>query len=141
MTRKITIFAVMFKIAILILGLFILPNVGFAQGKVTLVVEDEVARLENARIQRRKNADVLVQGYRIFIGMTSLRNDASKIQSEAQEHFADNFIAHVVYDEPNFKIYVGSYNNSNEADEALIEIRKFYPNAKKIKMPIKAAKK
>ena len=79
----------MFKFAALILGLYLLPNVSFAQGKVTLVVEDEVARLENSRIQRRKNADVLVQGYRIFIGMTSSRSDASKIQSEAQEHFGD----------------------------------------------------
>ena len=141
MTRKITIFAVMFKFAILILGLYLVPNVSFAQGKVTLIVEDEVSKLESSRIQRRKNADVLVQGYRIFIGMTSSKSDASKIQSEAQEHFGDNFIAHVVYDEPNFKIYVGSYNNSNEADDAMSEIRKFYPNAKKIKMPIKASKK
>ena len=52
MTRKITIFVVMFKFAALILGLYLMPNVSFAQGKVTLIVEDEVARLENSRIQR-----------------------------------------------------------------------------------------
>ena len=115
-------------------------NHSFAQGKVTIIAEDGIENLENTRIQRRKNADVLVQGFRIFIGMTSSRADAVKLQGEAQEKFQENYTPQVVYDEPNFKIYVGSYNNSAEADEALAEIRKSYPNAKKIKMPIKAKK-
>lgn len=131
----------MFKSVAIIIGLYLLPNAILAQGKVSIIEEEEVSRIENSRIQRRKNADVLVQGYRIFIGMASSRGDAAKLQSEAQEHFGDKFIAHVVYDEPNFKIYVGSYNNSAEADDAMGEIRKFYPNAKKIKMPVKATKK
>lgn len=107
---------------------------------MTIVAEDKVEEVENNRLARRKNADVLVQGYRIFIGMTSARADAVKIQTEAQEKFGDTYSPQVVYDEPNFKIYVGSYNNSVEADEAIAEIRKHYPNAKKIKMPIKVKK-
>lgn len=96
--------------------------------------------IENTRLNRRKNADVLVQGYRIFIGMTSARADAVKLQSDAQEKLGESFTPQVVYDEPNFKIYVGSFHNSIDADEAMAEIKKHYPNAKKIKMPVKIKK-
>lgn len=130
----------MFKYIILIFAFFGSFNHVFSQGKVTIVAEDKVEEVENNRLARRKNADVLVQGYRIFIGMTSARADAVKIQTEAQEKFGDTYSPQVVYDEPNFKIYIGSYNNSVEADEAIAEIRKHYPNAKKIKMPIKVKK-
>lgn len=140
MTRKITIFATMFKYCIIFLAFLAYHNQGFAQGNVTIIAEDGIENLENTRIQRRKNADVLVQGFRIFIGMTSSRADAVKLQGEAQEKFHETYAPQVVYDEPNFKIYVGAYNNNSEADDALTEIRKSYPNAKKIKMPIKAKK-
>lgn len=140
MTRKITIFATMFKYCIIFLAFLVYHNQGFAQGNVTIIAEDGIENLENTRIQRRKNADVLVQGFRIFIGMTSSRADAVKLQGEAQEKFHETYAPQVVYDEPNFKIYVGAYNNNSEADDALTEIRKSYPNAKKIKMPIKAKK-
>jgi hypothetical protein len=63
-----------------------------------------------------------------------------KLQGEAQEKIQETYAPQVVYDEPNFKIYIGAYNNNTEADEALAEIRRTYPNAKKIKMPIKAKK-
>ena len=140
MTRKITIFATMFKYCIIFFAFLGYYNQGFAQGNVTIIAEDGIENLENTRIQRRKNADVLVQGFRIFIGMTSSRADAVKLQGEAQEKIQETYAPQVVYDEPNFKIYIGAYNNSTEADEALAEIRRTYPNAKKIKMPIKAKK-
>ena len=140
MTRKITIFATMFKFCIIFLAFLAYHNQGFTQGNVTIIAEDGIENLENTHIQRRKNADVLVQGFRIFIGMTSSRADAVKLQREAQEKFHETYAPQVVYDEPNFKIYVGAYNNNSEADDALTEIRKSYPNAKKIKMPIKAKK-
>ena len=140
MTRKITIFATMFKYCIIFFAFLGYYNQGFTQGNVTIIAEDGIENLENTRIQRRKNADVLIQGFRIFIGMTSSRADAIKLQGEAQEKFQESYAPQVVYDEPNFKIYIGAYNNSTEADEALSEIRRTYPNAKKIKMPIKAKK-
>lgn len=130
----------MFKYCIIFSAFFGCCNQAFSQGNVTIIAEDGIENLENSRIQRRKNADVLMQGFRIFIGMTSSRADAVKLQVEAQEKFQENFTPQVVYDEPNFKIYVGAYNNNTEADEALVEIRKSYPNAKKIKMPIKVKK-
>ena len=140
MTRKITIFATMFNYCIIFFAFLGYYNQGFTQGNVTIIAEDGIENLENTRIQRRKNADVLVQGFRIFIGMTSSRADAVKLKGEAQEKFHETYAPQVVYDEPNFKIYVGAYNNNSEADDALTEIRKSYPNAKKIKMPIKAKK-
>ncbi len=130
----------MFKYIILIFAFFGSFQHSFGQGKVTIIAEDKVEEIENTRLNRRKNADILVQGYRIFIGMTSSRSDAVKLQVEAQEKFEDAYTPQVVYDEPNFKIYIGSYNNSVDAEEAITEIKKHYPNAKKIKMPIKIKK-
>ena len=130
----------MFKYIILIFAFFGSFNQVFSQGKVTIIAEDKVEEVENSRLNRRKNAEVLVQGYRIFIGMTSARADAVKLQADAQEKLGESFTPQVVYDEPNFKIYVGSFNNTVDADEAMAEIRKHYPNAKKIKMPVKMKK-
>lgn len=130
----------MFKYIILIFAFFGSFNHVFSQGKVTIIAEDKVEEVENTRLNRRKNADVLVQGYRIFIGMTSARADAVKLQTDAQEKLGESFTPQVVYDEPNFKIYVGSFNNTVDADEAMAEIKKHYPNAKKIKMPVKIKK-
>ena len=130
----------MFKYIILIFAFFGSFNHVFSQGKVTIIAEDKVEEVENTRLNRRKNADVLVQGYRIFIGMTSARADAVKLQTDAQEKLGESFTPQVVYDEPNFKIYVGSLNNTVDADEAMAEIKKHYPNAKKIKMPVKIKK-
>jgi hypothetical protein len=130
----------MFKYIFLIFAFFVSFNHVFSQGKVSIIAEDKVVEIENTRLNRRKNADVLVQGYRIFIGMTSARADAVKLQSDAQEKLGESFTPQVVYDEPNFKIYVGSFHNSIDADEAMAEIKKHYPNAKKIKMPVKIKK-
>lgn len=141
MNLKMTIFATMFKkifIGVLFASSFVRV---WGQGKVTIIAEDIVEKAENARIQGRKSGEQTVQGFRILIGIKTTRAEANKLQTEAQEQFADNFTAHVIYDEPNFKIYAGAYTNSTDCDEALAEIRKFYPNAKKIKMPVKTQKK
>ena len=135
------IFATMFKK--IFIGAFIGLSFGngWGQGKVTIIAEDVVEKAENARVQSRKSGEQTVQGFRILIGIKTTRAEANKLQSEAQEQFADNYTAQVIYDEPNFKIYAGAYTNATDCDDALAEIRKFYPNAKKIKMPVKTQKK
>ena len=112
-----------------------------AQGKVKIVADEAVVKAENNRLQNRRSDEKLVQGYRILIGFTSTKEKAEQLKSDAQKVFEDRFSPQLVYDEPNFKIYVGAYTNAAEADEALGEIRRDYPNAKKIKLPIKTLKK
>ena len=86
----------MFKYIILIFAFFGSFNHVFSQGKVTIIAEDKVEEVENSRLNRRKNAEVLVQGYRIFIGMTSARADAVKLQADAQEKLGESFTTQVV---------------------------------------------
>ena len=127
----------------ILLGICALLTMGTvaAQGKVKIVADEAVVKAENNRLQNRRSDEKLVQGYRILIGFTSNKEKAEQLKSDAQKVFEDRFSPQLVYDEPNFKIYVGAYTNVAEADEALGEIRRDYPNAKKIKMPIKTLKK
>ena len=106
----------------------------FAQ--VQIIAEESVINAEKARHTRRSSEDHIVAGYRIFIGMRSNRADANLLKMEVDEKLDSTFTAQIIYDEPNFKVYVGAYPNNAEADEAMAEIRKVYSNAKKIRMPI-----
>jgi hypothetical protein len=42
----------------------------------------------------------------------------------------------LIYDEPNFKVYVGTFATAAEADAALADVKKEFPNARKLRMQI-----
>lgn len=107
-----------------------------AYSQVQIIAEESVINAEKARFNRRSAEDHIVAGFRIFIGMRSNRADANLLKQEVDEKLDSLFTSQIIYDEPNFKVYVGAYSNNNEADAAMAEIRKYYSNAKKIRMPI-----
>lgn len=103
-----------------------------AQGKVDIIVDPAIQEDEEERINRRKaNADK-VRGYRIMIGFYASRAQAEALRSEANSPFGGKYGVTVIYDEPNFKVYVGEFTNSEDADAALAEIRKKYPGASRV---------
>ncbi len=106
----------------------------FAQ--VQIIAEESVINAEKARFNRRSSEDIIVSGYRIFVGMRSNRADANLLKQEVDEKLDSLYTSQIIYDEPNFKVYIGAYPNNNEAEEAMAEIRQYYPNVKKIRMPI-----
>ena len=103
-----------------------------AQGHVVVEVEPSVKEMEETRTARRKaNADK-VRGYRILIGFFSSRSEAEALKEQATEPFGGKYGVTVVYDEPNFKVYVGQFTLADDADAALVEIRKKFSGATRI---------
>ncbi len=121
-------------------GLSLFGGYLYGQGKVTIIAEDAVVQAENQRMQKRNNDDHEVMGYRIFIGMFPTRSQALEFKVQADEKLLPDYESQVIYDEPNFKIYVGQYPSNTEADAAYADVKKLFHNAKKIRMSIKIKK-
>jgi len=120
--------------------IFLNATVLMGQSKTVIIAEESVIQAETARKERRSSEEHLVHGYRIFIGMSATRNEAIEIKTAADEQMEFKFPVQVVYDEPNFKVYIGNYTSTADLEGDFSEIRKFYPNAKKIRMPVKVKK-
>jgi cell division protein FtsN len=103
-----------------------------AQGRVEIEVEPTVKEMEETRTARRKANSDKVRGYRILIGFFSSRAQAEALKEEAMESFGSKYGVTVMYDEPNFKVYVGQFTLSDDADAALVEIRKKFSGATRI---------
>jgi hypothetical protein len=93
-----------------------------AQGHVVVEVEPSVKEMEDNRTNRRRANSDKVRGYRILIGFYSNRSEAESLKNQAMGP----------YDEPNFKVYVGQFTLSDDADAALVEIRKKFSGATRI---------
>jgi hypothetical protein len=107
-----------------------------ASAQVVYDVETPVESLEKNRIEKSKSADKKIMGYRIFVGFSSKRVDATEILNKAEEKFSETHGAILIYDEPNFKVYVGTFATAAEADAALADVKKEFPNARKLRMQI-----
>jgi hypothetical protein len=107
-----------------------------ASAQVVYDVETPVESLEKNRIEKSKSADKKIMGYRIFVGFSAKRADATEILNKAEEKFSETHGAILIYDEPNFKVYVGTFATAAEADAALADVKKEFPNARKLRMQI-----
>ena len=103
-----------------------------AQGHVVVEVEPTVKEMEETRTARRKANSDKVRGYRILIGFFSSRAEAEALKEQAMEPFGGKYGVTVIYDEPNFKVYVGQFTLSDDADAALVEIRRKFSGATRI---------
>jgi hypothetical protein len=103
-----------------------------AQGHVMVEVEPSVKEMEETRTARRKANSDKVRGYRILIGFFSSRAEAEALKEQAIEPFGGKYGVTVIYDEPNFKVYVGQFTLSDDADAALVEIRRKFSGATRI---------
>ncbi len=101
--------------------------------QVVYDVDPAVEGIEKNRIEKSKTADKKIMGYRIFIGFSAKRADATEILTKAEEKFADSHGAVLIYDEPNFKVYVGTFATAAEADAALVDVKREFPNARKLR--------
>ncbi len=106
------------------------------KSQVVYDVEPAVESLEKARKERTKSSDKKISGYRIFVGFSSKRPEASEIQRKADEIFGSTYGALLIFDEPNFKVYIGAFTTAAEADAALADIKKEFPTARKLRLQI-----
>ncbi|MFM8995816.1 MAG: SPOR domain-containing protein [Bacteroidota bacterium] len=119
----------------LCLGL-LLAGVSELSAQVVYDVDPAVESVEKNRIEKSKSADKKIMGYRIFIGFSAKRADATEILIKAEEKFSETHGAVLIYDEPNFKVYVGTFTTAAEADAALVEVKREFPTARKLRMLI-----
>lgn len=114
----------------LLLIVFLSTASMYAQGYVEEIIDPEVKTMEEERIARRKGSDGKVAGFRIMVGFYSSRSAANEKLAEAKGIFGSIYSTVLLFDEPNFKIYVGEFLSRTDADAALADIKKRYPGAR-----------
>ena len=92
-------------------------------GKVTI---NQSSRLDSI-VKLKKELNGKVQNLRIQI-FNGNRENAELVMKEYLEIFNDTS-ANIIYETPNYKIWIGNFYNQLEADRRLIEIRKKFRSA------------
>jgi len=93
------------------------------QGTVTV---DQDPRIDEL-IELRKKLDDKSDRYRIQI-FSGDRTRAENKRANFGKYFSQ-YYTKLVYETPNYKIWVGSFRTRLEADRALIKVKKKFPNA------------
>ena len=92
-------------------------------GKITVNQSSKIDSI----IKLKKELNSKVQSLRIQI-FNGDRENAELVMREYLEIFNDTS-ANIIYETPNYKIWVGNFYNQLEADKRLIEIRKKFRSA------------
>lgn len=107
-------------------GAFLFCTKSFAQqGSVALNQDKKITRLLEVKQQMDKDENASNR-YKIQI-YSGKRADAEKVQQEYNQKF-EKWNSTLVYETPNYKIWVGSFRTRLEADRALIEIKESFNN-------------
>ena len=105
--------------------------IGTAQeGQVSIEQDEKITELLELKTQMTKDSR-LGDRYRIQL-FSGDNNEASKIIKEYRSLYPE-WISTIVYETPNYKVWVGNFRNSLEADRALLEIKKTFPAAFRFK--------
>ncbi len=118
---------------IFIAGAFIF-GIGFSgfgqEGRVQVRQDSLIPQLLNLKTEMGKESRI-GDRYRIqiFSGDNKKASDAIK---EFRNLYSD-WPSTIVYETPNYKVWIGNFRNSLEADRALTEIKKSFPAAFRFK--------
>ena len=97
---------------------------GFSQiGEVKINKSEKLEKI----IQIKKELNKKIQNLKIQI-YNGDRNQAETIKAEYIETFSDTS-AKMIYETPNYKVWVGNFFTQIEADKYLLKIRKKYKSA------------
>ena len=91
------------------------------------VQQDEMIPLLLEQKTKLGQDGVLGDRYRIQL-FSGDNNEASKVIKEYRSLYPE-WSSTVVYETPNYKVWVGNFRNSLEADKALLTIKKSFPAA------------
>jgi len=83
----------------------------------------EIEKIIEIKKELNKNKSML--RIQIFNGS---REDANKIKGKFENIKVDSIID-MVYETPNYKIWIGNYKTQLEADRKLLEIKRYFPDA------------
>ncbi len=106
-------------------------TVGMAQeGEVTIVQDEAIPALLEKKTEMVKDG-IIGDRYRIQL-FSGDNNQASKIIKQYRALYPD-WASTIVFETPNYKVWVGNFRTSLEADRALLEIKKSFPSAFRFK--------
>ena len=116
-----------YKIFIVSALLLFFSNEAIAQqGKVSIDQDPKITQLLNLKKNLEKE-NKLSNGYTIQLYYGEL-TEANSIIRKYQGSY-ESWPASIEYETPNYKVWVGNFNERIEADRALIEIKKSFPSA------------
>ncbi len=116
--------------------LLLLPSI-HASAQVEIIAEPGIERLMKNRVNERILNGGKVPGYRVLVAYSNSRGAASIQTEDARRAFAGRYEVLQIYDEPNFKVYVGAFRYRWEAELALQEIQKKYRGARVVQDEIR----
>lgn len=96
------------------------------EGRVTVAQDEMIPELLEMKTQMVKDSRI-GERYRIQL-FSGDNNQASKVIKEYRALYPD-WPSTIVYETPNYKVWVGNFRNTLEADRALLEIKKTFPAA------------
>jgi len=112
----------------------------YGQGLAEVVADPAVEKLMATRLAQRQASGGKIPGYRILLSYSGSRAAAERQAEEARLHYMGQYDIVVMYDEPNFKVYLGEYRQRWEADVVLREVQKQYRGARvipdRIRLPL-----
>ena len=113
--------------ALVIFVMLITPNLTTAQnGNLEVHQDQKIVKLLNLKKEMNKN-DVDSDRYKIQI-YNGNRSGAYEAEKEFRKTFSD-WNSKVVYEQPNFKTWIGSFRTRLEADRALKRIKTEFNSA------------
>ncbi|MGB7843068.1 MAG: SPOR domain-containing protein [Salinimicrobium sp.] len=110
-------------------GIFILglSSLGMAQeGRVNIQQDEKIPELLKKKTEMVQDG-IIGDRYRIQL-FSGDNNQASKVIKEYRNLYPQ-WTSTIVYETPNYKVWVGNFRNSLEADQALLEIKETFPAA------------
>ena len=96
------------------------------QGEVVINQDQEITQLLALKKEINSNEDSSDR-YKIQI-YSGRRVSAEKSKSDFRNSYG-KWSSKLVYETPNYKVWVGSFRSRLEADRALLEVKKKFPNA------------
>ena len=110
-----------FQILAFILFGYLNSNAQAGNAEITQSVDIEKV----IEIKKEINKNISMLRIQIYNGN---REDAQIIKEKFEKHKIDS-IVDIVYETPNYKIWVGRYISQLEADRKLLEIRRYFSDA------------
>ena len=107
-----------FQILVFILFGYLNSNAQAGNAEITQSVDIEKV----IEIKKEINKNISMLRIQIYNGN---REDAQIIKEKFEKHKIDS-IVDIVYETPNYKIWVGQYISQLEADRKLLEIRRYF---------------
>ncbi|MFI8378469.1 SPOR domain-containing protein [Leeuwenhoekiella sp. NPDC079379] len=106
-------------------GLFI-TNTYAQSGKSNIIQDSRIPELLSLK-SKMTNNDELVDRYKIQLYYGTVTG-ANSVHSKYKSRY-DEWEPKIVYESPNYKVWVGNFRNRLEADRALLQVQKLFPNA------------